>query len=166
MSIVTTRSQELEHSVSPLDDIDKRILRALDEDPRLPVVVLADALGYARRTVQLRLARLEADGFYRPHSTRLLPERLGFTQHAYVSAEVEQARLTAAVRVLADIPYVLHVTAVAGSFDVLCHVVARSSDHLFELGQQILSCPGIRRTTTSLVLRELVPYRTVGLLGG
>ena len=35
-----------------LDPTDRRILLALDEDPRLPIMVLAQKLGLARGTVQ------------------------------------------------------------------------------------------------------------------
>lgn len=147
-----------------LDEIDRKLLRALDADPRLPTAVLADSLGYARRTVQVRLARMIERGIYRPHSTRVDPAVIGYEQAAYVSAEVEQASLREAVAALTLIPEVLHVAGVAGQWDLMCEVVAKNPDDLFDVGQRILSCPGIRRTTTSLVLRDLIPYRTAGLI--
>ena len=45
-----------------LDSTDKRILKALDEDPRAPIMVLAQRLGLARGTVQSRLERITASG--------------------------------------------------------------------------------------------------------
>lgn len=147
-----------------LDEIDRRIIAALDDDPRLPTAAIAEKLGYARRTVQVRMARMADRGLYRAHSTRVDPQAIGYEQYAYVHAEVEQALLRNAVAALAAIPEVLHVVAVAGEWDAMCEVVARSSSDLFDIGQRILSCPGIRRTTTSLVLRDLVPYRTTGLV--
>ena len=147
-----------------LDDLDRRIIKALDSDPRLPTAALAEKLGLARRTVQLRLARLVERGVYRDHSTRINPKAIGFQQHAYVSADVDQASLRKAVAALAGIPEVLRVVAVAGEWDVVCEVVAQDSEALFDVGQSILSCPGIRRASTAIVLRDLVPYRTIGLL--
>jgi len=38
--------------------------------------------------------------------------------------------------------------------------VAIDTSHLYQVGQDILACPGVRRTRTALVLRDLVPYRT------
>jgi len=49
---------------------------------------------------------------------------------------------------------------------VLIRVVASDTDHLYLLGQEILRCPGVRRTRTTLVLRDLVPYRIRPLLAG
>ena len=60
-----------------LDATDKRILKALDEDPRVPIMVLAQRLGLARGTVQSRLERMTASGALRPNSSRVLPAALG-----------------------------------------------------------------------------------------
>ena len=49
-----------------LDATDRRILAALDEDPRVPVMVLAQKLGLARGTVQSRLERMSASGALPP----------------------------------------------------------------------------------------------------
>jgi DNA-binding Lrp family transcriptional regulator len=147
-----------------MDRVDRILVRELDRDPRSPVITLAEHLGLARRTVQSRLSRLEEGGAYRPHSTRVEPRALGYGEFALIHADVEQACLSEAVAALAQIPQVLQVGALAGQWDLLCQVVARDSDHLYEIGQLVLGCPGIRRTTTTLMLRNLVPYRTEPLL--
>lgn len=146
-----------------IDAVDARLLAALDADPRLPTAAIAEKLRLARRTVQLRLARLEAEA-YSPHSTRVAPRALGQSLRAVVNAEVQQSRLDDAVEALAAIPQVLQVAGVAGDWDLLCEVVAPDADGLYEVGQRILACPGIRRTATSLLLRDLVPYRTRPLI--
>ena len=45
--------------MSLLDETDRRLLLALDEDPRLPVAILAQRLSLARGTVHARLERLD-----------------------------------------------------------------------------------------------------------
>jgi hypothetical protein len=44
--------------------------------------------------------------------------------------------------------------------------VAIDADDLYRVGQRILSCTGIRRTSTSITLKELIPYRAAQLLQG
>ena len=39
-----------------------------------------------------------------------------------------------------------------------------AADDLYGIGQRILRVGGIRRTSTSIVLRQLMPYRTAQLL--
>ncbi|MFE3055453.1 Lrp/AsnC family transcriptional regulator [Nocardia sp. NPDC059236] len=50
---------------SVLDPIDKRIVRALQFDPRLPFSVVADELGVAEQTIARRYRRLRRDGLVR-----------------------------------------------------------------------------------------------------
>lgn len=147
-----------------LDATDRRILLALEDDPRLPVVLLATRLGLARGTVQSRLDRLTARGTLGPNSMRITPDALGRPIRAVVTAELDQTEFTAAMSTLSLIPEVLECAAISGESDLFLQVVARDADHLYEVGQQILSCPGIRRTDTSLVLRDLIPFRTTALL--
>lgn len=54
--------------------------------------------------------------------------------------------------------------ATSGDTDLLFQLVAQDADHLYEAGQRVLRSPGIRRTSTTIVLRELLPYRTHQLL--
>ncbi|UFS57903.1 Lrp/AsnC family transcriptional regulator [Subtercola endophyticus] len=147
-----------------LDSTDRRILAALDDDPRAPVLLLAQRLGLARGTVHTRLERLAAENVLRAHSVRIEPAAAGFTLRAFVTAEVDQAKFDQTIRALAGIHEVVECSAIAGADDIICQVVARDADDLYEVGQRVLRCPGIRRTSTSIVLRQLMPYRTAQLL--
>ena len=147
-----------------LDVTDKRILNSLDEDPRVPIMVLAQRLGLARGTVQSRLERMAASGALRPNSSRVLPAALGRGVAAAVSAELDQSHLNEAIAALREIPEVLECHAPAGDTDLLIRVVATSPDDLYRVSEEIRLCPGIVRTSTSMFLREVIPYRTTGLL--
>jgi DNA-binding Lrp family transcriptional regulator len=152
--------EQYDQPVVEFDAINAQIFLELDGDPRRPVVAIAERLGLARRTVQTRLAHLESAGLLRPHSTRLLPARLGYTIDAVISADLDQSRLATVVGTLDGMPEVLEVVATSGDQDILARVVAVDTLHLYRLGQEILACPGVRRTRTALILRDLVPYRT------
>lgn len=152
-------------TLQELDVTDRRILLALDQDPRLPVMVLAQKLGLARGTVQSRLERMAASGALRPNSSRVLPAALGRGVAASVSAELDQSHLEEAIAALRNIPEVLECHAPAGETDLLIRVVAKSPDDLYRVSEEIRLCPGIVRTSTSMFLREVIPYRTTGLLG-
>ena len=152
-------------TLQELDATDRRILLALDQDPRLPIMVLAQKLGLARGTVQSRLERMTASGALRPNSSRVLPTALGRGVAASVSAELDQSHLNEAIAALRNIPEVLECHAPAGETDLLIRVVAKSPDDLYRVSEEIRLCPGIVRTSTSMFLREVIPYRTTGLLG-
>lgn len=147
-----------------LDATDRRILLALDEDVRMPVMALAQKLNLARGTVQSRLERLASSGALRLHSTRVLPSALGRGVTASVSAELDQRLINQAVDALGRIPEVMECVAPAGDTDLVIRVVARSPEDLYRVSEEIRLCPGIVRTSTSMFLREVIPYRTTRLL--
>lgn len=147
-----------------MDHTDRRILRVLDEDIRRPIALIAEKLHLARGTVQSRLVRLLSASVLRPHSSRIVPESIGYSMRAFVTATVEQGELAVTVPALARIREVVECVAISGSGDVLCQVVARNTDHLYEIGQAISAAPGIQRTSTSIVLREYLSYRMTQLL--
>lgn len=147
-----------------LDRSSRRILAALDRDPRATVGWLAEALGLARGTVQNRISQLFDGRTLRPHSITAHPESLGYAVRAMVTAEVDQHRFDDAMVALREIPEIIECVAMSGVDDLLIQVVARDADHLYEVGQKILRCPGIRRTATSLVLKELIEHRIAQLL--
>ncbi|PPF82249.1 AsnC family transcriptional regulator [Subtercola sp. Z020] len=152
-------------SSDPLDATDRRLLQALDSEPRIPVLLLAQKLALARGTVQAHLERLARGGLLRAHSVRIEPVSLGLPLRAFVTAEVDQETFDQTIAALSGIREVIECSAVAGVDDIICQVVARDADDLYEVGQAILRCPGIRRTSTSIVLRQLMPYRMAQLLG-
>ncbi len=150
--------------VTTLDDTDRRILLALDRDPRATVAQLALDLGLARGTVHSRLERLGADRTLRPNSTRLDPGRVGLPMRALVTAGVEQGEFAGLVEDVARIPEVVECLGISGEADLMIQIAARDADHVYDITQRLMRCRGIRRTSTSIVLRELLAYRMDHLL--
>jgi DNA-binding Lrp family transcriptional regulator len=150
--------------MSELDETDRRILRELDADARLSVAVLAQRLGLARGTVHARLARIERLGIQRGNTSRLRPELLGFPMRAMLRAEIDQHRIAEAIEALREVKQVIECFAPAGETDLMMRVVARDADDLYRVSEAVRLCPGILRTSTSVFLREVIPYRTAQLL--
>lgn len=149
--------------MAELDRTDRRILVELDHDPRRSTATVADTLGLARGTVHTRLERMKTLGL-RPNSVRISPAMLGYATRAYVSLELSQGSLDRVVAHLSSIPEVIETVAISGREDLMCQVLAKDNDHLYNVGQQILSEPGVERTVTSIVLREHIPQRLGQLL--
>ena len=144
------------------DRTDVRLLLELAEDPRATAVALAERTGLSRNTVQARLLRLEQrlGSFER----RVPPRALGYPMTAFVLVQVVQRRLDEVAAALADVPEVLQVHGISGQPDLFVHVVATDGDDLYRIAGQILAIDGVERTSTSLVMRELVDYRITPLL--
>lgn len=147
-----------------LDDTDRLLLTTLDDDPRMTVMLLAQRTGLARGTIHARLERYQREGLLRLASTRIPPAALGRGLSASVSAELDQQLIEEAIAGVRHIPEVLECFAPAGQTDLLCRVVARDTDDLYRVSEEIRLCPGILRTSTSVYLRHVIDYRLRPLL--
>ncbi|WP_235558099.1 Lrp/AsnC family transcriptional regulator [Sphaerimonospora mesophila] len=151
-------------SNKPIDSIDARLLLELAEHPRATTVALAEQVGISRNTAQARLARLEQDGALDSFERRISPRALGYPLTAFITVQVVQRRLAETADALAAIPEVLQVHGISGQLDLLVHVVAANAEDLYRIAGQILAIPSVERSTTALVMRELVDYRITPLL--
>nr|WP_206531132.1 Lrp/AsnC family transcriptional regulator [Rhodococcus aetherivorans] len=146
------------------DRIDARILTALSDDPRATVLAVAERTGLSRNTVQARLSKLDEAGALRSFERRIDPAILGYPLQAYVLTNVTQRKLDRVGAALDAIPEVLEVHGLSGVADLLVHVAARDADDLYRVAGDILNIKGVKRTTTALVMREMVDYRVRPLL--
>jgi DNA-binding Lrp family transcriptional regulator len=147
-----------------IDPTDARLLLALVERPRATAMALTGQTGLSRNTVQARLARLEEQGVLDSFERQVPPAVLGYPLTAYITTQVTQRRLDDVAAALASIPEVLQVDGISGETDLLVHTVAADADDLYRIAGQILAIPGVERTNTALVMRELVSYRITPLL--
>ncbi len=147
-----------------IDALDARLLRLLDEAPRVGVLELSRRLGVARGTVQARLDRLVERGVIASFAPSLDPTALGYTVTAYATLEISQGRGRAVIEHLRSIPQVLEVHTITGQGDMLCRVVARSNDDLQRALNRVTEFPDIVRTSSVIALSNPVPYRVLPLV--
>ncbi len=143
-----------------IDQLDARLIANLRRNPRVGLLEVARQLGVARGTVQARLAKLESTGVITGHGPEVDPRALGYPISAVVLIELAQGQLAEAVKVLEPIPEILEADGVSGPQDLICRVVARDTEHLQQVVNDLLRTPAIRRCTSYIVLSCPVPPRT------
>ncbi|MCU1448421.1 MAG: transcriptional regulator, AsnC family [Acidimicrobiales bacterium] len=147
-----------------VDDLDARLLAALDESPRAGVLDLARRLEVARGTVQARLEKLQQRGVVIGFGPQLDLPAMGYEVLAFTTLEIAQGRLADVVEHLRAIPEVLEAHATSGPGDLHCRVVARTNEHLQSVINRILEVRGIDRTSTVIALSTQIPFRTLPLV--
>lgn len=144
-----------------LDAADRRILRALQRDGRLPVVALAEQVGLSATPCQRRVKRLEEEGVIAGYAARLDPARLGLPLQAFVLVALESHAEEVVERfhaALAERPEVLAAYAMSGEMDYLLHVLAADLEAYGEFAlKALLRLPGVKETRSSFVLATLKP---------
>ena len=154
--------------VSPtarIDGLDRRLLALFAVEPKIGVLEASRRLAVARGTVQARLDRMERTGVITGWSPSVSPYALGYRVTAFVTCEIAQhAGRHQVAEHLREIPEVLEVWTITGPGDLWCRIVAHSNDDLQRVIDDVVSDPGILRTTTLIGLAEQIPFRTEPLV--
>jgi len=147
-----------------IDELDARLILALNAAPRAGIMELARRLKVARGTVQARLDKLQARRVITGFGPDLDLRVIGYNVLAFITLEIAQGRLTDVTEHLAGIPEVVEAHATTGPGDLHCRVVARTNEHLQDVINSILKVNGIMRTTTQIALTEQLGHRVLPLV--
>lgn len=142
-----------------LDRVDLELLAALSEDPRATVVALAERMHLSRNTVQARMTRLDRVGVFGAFERSISATNLGYPLEAFIAVHVRQNDLPRIAQELSQIPEIIQAHGLSGLVDLQLLVACRDAKHLFEVDARVLAVDGVERTDTSLIMREIIPYR-------
>jgi len=141
-----------------LDEIDVKILAALQRNGRSTIRKLAEAVGLTPRPCLERVRRLEAVGIIVGYQAVLRLENL--TRPVFVFAEIaleKQARRDWFERRLATIEEVIECWEVSGDFDYLARFVCPDLPTYEALSTELIDDPelGVARIVSHIALRAL-----------
>jgi DNA-binding Lrp family transcriptional regulator len=139
-----------------LDDLDRRLIAALQVDARQSSAALARRVGVARTTVLARLARLERDGVILGYTVRLAADDDDRSVEAWVGIVTDPKQARRVTDRLAALPELRQFSSVSGEFDYLALLRADTTARLDQLLDEIGAIDGVLRTTTSVVLARRI----------
>lgn len=143
-----------------LDAIDRRILRALQQDGRTTYDILAEQAGLSPSAVLRRVKRLEEAGVVLGYVALVAAERIGLPLTAYLNVRLEKHTerhkrnpmdlFRAAVQAW---PEVIECSALTGEMDYLLRVVVQDMAHYSRFVMDtLLKHPSVQDCKTSFVL--------------
>jgi Lrp/AsnC family transcriptional regulator for asnA, asnC and gidA len=136
-----------------LDDLDRDIIRHLQEDGRRTYREIGRAVGVSEGTVRFRARRLTESGALRIVAIAD-PFRLGYRVLAFILLRIEPGAQQHVVDVLVSWPEVTYVSTCTGHVDAYLQVVCRDHDELFNLlAKKIPSIGGVTQTETFMELK-------------
>src|SRR6185312_6666116 len=148
-----------------LDEIDRKILRALQQDARLTTAQLADKVGLSTTPCWNRLKRLETQGYINGYVALLNQEKLGLPETVIIEVTLDrhdEEVLTRFGELLADFPEVIEAYLTTGDYDYLVKVAVESTAGYERfLREKLYRIPGIRHTRSSFTLRCLKKLTSV-----
>jgi Lrp/AsnC family transcriptional regulator len=139
-----------------IDDIDLRILDALQRDASLSTAELADIVGLSQSPCWRRLTRLKEAGYIKAQITLLDADKLGFgtTFFAHVKLSAHgKANLTEFGDAVRRMPEVQECYATLGSFDFLLKIITRDI-HAYEqfVYSRLSALPSVREINSTIAL--------------
>jgi DNA-binding Lrp family transcriptional regulator len=145
--------------VLPLDDVDRRILRALVSDARTPNNALAAQVGVAPSTCLGRVRALCERGAIRGYHADVDPDALGRPLQAMIAVRLQshaRGHIPGFMTKIAALPEVLNVFFLGGANDFLVHIAAAGTEELRDFVVVNLSGnPDVALTETNLIFEHV-----------
>jgi|TARA_B110000503_G_scaffold141138_1_gene233793 Lrp/AsnC family leucine-responsive transcriptional regulator len=143
-----------------IDQIDRRILKALQRGCRMSHAEMSEKVNLSPSACHRRVQRLEKEGIIRDYVALLDARKIGRKTTVFVeitlSAQADEV-LDAFEKAVARIPDVLECHLMAGAADYLLKVVAADTDDFAAIHRRHLaSLPGVQTMQSSFALRTVV----------
>lgn len=132
--------------------LDRRLVRALQEDARRSMRQLAEELDVSTSTVRNHLRDLEESGVIRGYRPVVDYARLGYSLVAITRIKARGDAIPRIVEDLAADSRLTHVYEITGDFDVLAVGRFRSDTEMNREIKRLLGVEGVEGTNTSVVL--------------
>jgi DNA-binding Lrp family transcriptional regulator len=142
-----------------LDEVDRRLVKALAADARVPNNALARLAGVAPSTCLGRVRALRERGVIRGYHADIDPAALGRPIQAMIAVRLQshaRGHIPDFMARIAKLPEVLNVFFLAGADDFHVHVAATSSENLRDFVVINLSGnPDVALTETNLIFEHV-----------
>lgn len=135
-----------------MDDIDRRILKLLQEDASRPVKVIAAEVELSRSSVRERIARLEASGVIRRYTIEVGRPTAGIT--AVLMVRLVRTPSPVIVSRICGMPEVTRCFSLSGAVDLLVEVSGVDVAEINRVRDTIASEVGVADVETSFVLNR------------
>ncbi len=142
-----------------IDQIDRKILKLLSHEGRMPVTELASRVGLSKTPCQSRLKRLQAEGFIHGFRAVLNPSKLNLDHVAFVEVKLRDTSehaLSAFNEAVLRVPEIEQCHMIAGSFDYLLKIRSRDIQTYRQiLGETISTLPYVSSTSTHVSMQSV-----------
>jgi Lrp/AsnC family transcriptional regulator for asnA, asnC and gidA len=138
-----------------VDDLDKAILKELQNNARTPFAKIAAKLGADESTIRFRVKRLIRRGVIRRFTALLDPRKMGFSVTAVLMIKVNPKFFREASTELGTFHEIHHLYQRTGEYDLVAMVHTVDHRKLNELIKRVKAVKGVRDASVSIVTELL-----------
>lgn len=154
--------KKITDNIGELDRLDVAILNLLAKDGRMSISEIARQVGASKSPCQVRVKRLQEQGYILGFRAVLNPHKLGREHVAFTEVKLSDTRepaLQAFNAAVGRIPEIEQCHMIAGSYDYLLKI--RSANiHAYRkfLGEEISALPYVSNTSTFVAMESVKDY--------
>lgn len=138
-----------------LDEIDKKIIKVLEDEARTSLRKISELVKVSLGTVSNRVKKMEKNGVIKGYSVILDPDQIGWELNVVIGLRIQKGRLIEIQEKIAKDSRVHGVYDVTGDFDSMVIARAKNRKDLDDLSKNVLSIDGVERSITHLVLNTV-----------
>ena len=134
-----------------LDALDKKILRLIAEDARIPFLEVARSCNVSGAAIHQRIQKLNNLGVLKGSQFVIDPEKIGYETCAFVGLNLKHPEhFVDAMEELKKIPEVVECHYTTGNYDMFVKIYALNNHHLLNIIHDKLQPLGLSRSETIL----------------
>ena len=139
-----------------LDAIDRKILKFLIKNARMPFLEIARECGISGAAIHQRIRKLDESGVILGSRLIVDPKMLGFDVCAHIGIIIQDPQqLMQTMEKLRDVPEIVECHFITGSYNILAKLYCLDNEHLMRtIFDGILRIPGVSTTETFISLQE------------
>ncbi len=126
-----------------LDIKDLAILKALEENCKVPYKEMGRNLGFVASTIHARVKRMEEQGVIQQFIAMVDPSKLGYHVNAILGLSVDPTKIAEVAKDISAFPEVKLVASSTGNHDLLVHILVQDNARLGDLILKIKSIDGV-----------------------
>ncbi|MBS7604854.1 MAG: Lrp/AsnC family transcriptional regulator [Candidatus Bathyarchaeia archaeon] len=138
-----------------IDDIDKEIIRMLQDDARISLRRIAEKLNVSETTIFIRIKKLLEKNIIKRFTAIVSPEALGKKITAFILINADPKKIQNVLNTLSKMDDVYEVYDVTGSYYAIVKVRTEDQNKLAKIIDEIGLIDGVISTETALVLRSI-----------
>lgn len=132
-----------------LDALDKKILRLIADDARMPFLEVARACNVSGAAIHQRIQKLTNLGVLKGSQFIIDPEKIGYETCAYIGLFLKDpGQFDFVLEELKKIPEVVECHYTTGGFDMFIKIYALNNHHLLNIIHDKLQPLGLSRSET------------------
>lgn len=144
-----------------IDEVDKRILRYLIENTRMPFTEIAKKMDVSAGTIHVRVKKLEDAGIIKGSTLNIDYSKMGYDFVAYVGIMLtESNRIQEVLQRLKKIPNITVASVISGKYNIFCKIRAKDTRDAKEVIYKIDEIEDVLRTESMISLDEEINDKT------